>query len=111
MEDFLTTSNIVFIVGILGSIFTVYNYFKEPQIKSEKIDALIQQKMEFTIKSTEERFNQMQKNFEGLLLSSNNHVHTVDTKVDKLREDIGCMGREVTRLATIIEERIPKKIN
>ena len=109
MESFLTTSNIVFIIGIFGTVFTVYNYFKEPQIKSEKIDAILQERMKFQMSSTDQRFKDIQESFNSLLLQSNNHIHTVDTKVDKLREDIGGMGKEITRLATIIEERIPKK--
>ena len=40
---------------------------------------------------------------------SNNHIHTVDTKVDKVQEIIASMGKEITKLGTIIEERIPKK--
>lgn len=109
MDNLLTPSNIVFAVGLLGTIFTVYKSIYDPQAKSDKTDALIEQRMKFFIESTEKRFKDMQDNFNQLLLQSNNHIRTVDTKVDKVHEIMGMMGKEITRLGTIIEERIPKK--
>lgn len=109
MDNLITPSNIVFAIGVLGTIFTVYKSIYDPQAKSEKTDALIEQRMKFFIESTEKRFKDMQDNFNQLLLQSDNHIHTVDTKVDKVHEIMGMMGKEITRLGTIIEERIPKK--
>ena len=37
-----------------------------------------------------------------------NHIHTVDIKVDKVVENVTRMSNEIVKLATIIEERIPK---
>ena len=45
---------------------------------------------------------------EAFLLAAN-HTHTVDVKVDKLITSVDSMGKEMVRLATIIEERNPKK--
>lgn len=109
MEVNLTASNILFIFGVLGTIFTVYNYFRNPQIKSEKQDALMEQEMSYSARANEERFSTMNKKFDAMLLQSNNHIHTVDTKVDKLQTTVAQMGESIVRLSTIIEERIPKK--
>lgn len=111
MESILifTPSNIVFVIGIIGTIFGVYKHFKDPQISSDMADALINQQMKFFADSNEKRFNDIQENFKQLLLQSNNHIHTVDTKVDKLHTSVGEMGKSVVRLGTIIEERIPRK--
>ena len=38
-----------------------------------------------------------------------NHIHTVDTKVDVLKGEVADLKGAVIRLTTIIEERIPKK--
>jgi hypothetical protein len=108
-ENLLTIPNVVFALGIIGTIFTVYNYFKDPQISGEKKDALLAQQVQWQIEGTERRFKEIQESFNGLLLQSNNHIHTVETKVDAQTCTIAAMGIEIAKLTTIIEERIPKK--
>lgn len=107
--DIITIPNIMFAIGILSLIFTVYHYFKNPQIKGEQKDALFAQAMKFMTESNERRFKDMQESFQALLLQSNNHINTVDTKVENLTASINNMGREICVLATKIEERIPPK--
>lgn len=120
MEIFLTSSNIMFAIGLVGVIFTVYLYFRNPQIRTEKImikekieteksDALMSQKLQWYKDASDVRFKEMQESFQSLLLQSNNHIHTVDTKVEVLTTCITEMGKDIVRLATIIEERIPRK--
>jgi hypothetical protein len=109
MELILTSSNIMFALGILGTIFTVYHYFRNPQINSDKKDALLAQQVGQQAESVERRFKDAQDSFNALLLQSNNHIHTVDTKVETLSTNMNIMSNEITRLATIIEERIPKR--
>ena len=109
MESFITTSNVTFALGILGVIFSIFRYFKDPQIISEKKDALLAQQVQWSVEATERRFKEMQESFNGLLLQSNNHIHTVDVKVDKVSENMNILSNEITKLGTIIEERIPKK--
>ena len=99
----------MFTFGVIGIIITVFRFINDPQRSSEKTDALMSQRMNWNAESTEKRFKDMQDNFNNLLLQSNNHIHTVDTKVDKVHEIIASMGKEITKLGTIIEERIPKK--
>ncbi len=109
MESLLTTGNITFVLGIVGILFTVYNYFREPQVKSDKTDALLAQQLQWSEQGTDRRFKDMQDRFDLLVAANQNHLHTVDTKVDALRNDFGKMEQSITRLSTIIEERIPKK--
>ena len=97
------------VLGILGILFGVYHFFRNPQIDGDKRDALLSQQIKFFIDGTERRFKEMQDNFNGLLLQSNNHIHTVDTKVDALNTSVIAMGNEITKLSTIIDERIPRK--
>lgn len=99
----------MFALGIIGTIFTVYSYFKNPQIDGDKRDALAEQSLKFYIESTDRRFADMQSQLTESLKLATNHIHTVDTKVDKTNEAVIAMGKEITRLGTIIEERIPKK--
>lgn len=107
-------------IGLLGILFGVFHYFRNPQIDSEKREALMKQKMDWQTEGNDRRFKEiidmsdrqfknMQENFKDLLLQSNNHVHTVDTKVDALQGIVIGMGQEIVKLGTIIEERFPKK--
>ena len=104
----------VFVLGIIGVIFGVYQYFRNPQIAEDKKAALLAQEVKTTSTSVEQRFESMQKNFEGLLLQSNNHIHTLDIKIDAMNDAMNKamtdMRVEVATLSTIINERIPKKI-
>ncbi len=110
MENLLTTSNVVFVIGLMGTLFTVYNYFREPQVKSDKTDALLAQQLQWSEQGTDRRFKDMQDRFDILVTNSQNHLHTVDTKVDALRMDMAKLEQSIVRLSTIIEERIPKKM-
>ena len=109
MESVLTPSNVMFVIGLLGTLFGVYHYFRNPQIAGDKKDALLAQQVQWQIEASERRFKEIQESFQSLLLQSNNHIHTVDTKVENVSIVISEMGKEITKLTTIIEERIPKK--
>ena len=110
MDSLLTVSNITFALGIVAILFTVYRYFKEPQVASEKQDALLEQQVRFMIENNDRRFRDIQESFNGLLKQSHNHINTIDTKVESLTTVVGTMSNKITQLATIIEERIPNKV-
>jgi prophage DNA circulation protein len=97
------------IFGIGGVVFTIYHHFKNPQIKTEKTDALQAQAMSFIQESTDRRFSEMQNKITEAMTLASNHIHTVDTKVDALKTEVENLGKEVVRLCTTINERVPKK--
>lgn len=109
IAQYLTVSNITFGFGILAIIFSIYRYFRDPQIDEDKKAALLSQQVTLKNESIDRRFKDLQDSFQQLLLQSNNHIHTVDTKVDALTSSVGEIGTKVAVLATIIDERIPKK--
>jgi uncharacterized protein HemX len=106
-----TTDNILFAITVLAVGFSVYSYFRNPQIDTEKKDALLQQQVQWAFEATERRFKEMNENFQLLLAQSQNHIHTVDTKVENLTNIVTQMGKDIVCLRTIIEERIPRKTN
>jgi hypothetical protein len=131
----LTPENLSYILGFLGLLsilISAWNHFKNPQIEIEKeqiksdeelkdkatilsqkeVEAkaqLLAQQVEWQKEATEKRFVEMNLSLKESMTLAQNHIHTVDTKVDKMNENIVLMGKEITRLATIIEERMPKK--
>ena len=109
----MTTSTILqdmmFVLGIMGVIFGIYQYFRNPQIAEDKKAALLAQEVKTQTNSVDSRFEAMQENFKGLLLQSNNHIHTLEVKIDEINKIIGDVRVNVAKLSTIIDERIPKK--
>lgn len=121
MENLLTTGNITFALGLLAIIFSIYTYFRNPQEALDKREALNQketdgkasllaQQMQWEKELTEKRFTDMGLRITESMSLAQNHIHTVDTKVDDLAKRMTVMSNEVTRLATVIEERIPRKM-
>lgn len=90
---------IIFVLGLMGTVFTVYNYFKNPQIKLEKQDLLVG-----------ERISDLGKQLSNL---RDNHLHTIEVKMDTHISNQAINEREtammLTRLQTILEERLPLK--
>ena len=109
MEQFLTQGNITFVIALMGVLFGVYHYFRNPQIDGDKKDALLAQQVQWQIEGSEKRFKDMQDSFATLVAQNQNHLHTIDTKVEALNKNVTALAIEVTRLHTIIEERIPRK--
>jgi len=109
MTEILTTSNVMFALGILGIIFSVYNYFRNPQIKSERIDALLDQRVKFANEMNDRRFVEVQKDIKVAFELAQNHSNEALAGVKELTSVVNSMGRELSKLSTIIEERIPKK--
>lgn len=103
----------MFGLGIIGIIFGVYHYFKNPQIEEEKKAGLLAQQVQWEKESTDKRFAEMGSRMDAALALAQNHTHTVDVKVDALTSMVNAMNLtitgEITKLSTIIDERIPAK--
>lgn len=119
MTDLLTPSNIMFAIGVIGVIFSVFLYFQKPQQELDKKQAvdqievdgkakLLAQQVQWEKEANEKRFGDMGTRLTEAMTLAENHIHTVDTKVEGLNASVNSMGREIVRLSTIIEERIPK---
>lgn len=129
----LSPSNITFALGIIGIIFTVYLYFKNPQEALEKKQAIDQISVDNKAVilatdlaaekySTERRFTERDTQFnkaitemgqrmDTALTLAQNHTHSVDVKVDKLTENVNMLSLEVRGLSVIIEERVPRRVH
>jgi len=88
MYNFLTKDNIQFSVYLFGILYIVYKNFRNPQIKFEQDIKLINQE---------------------LLNLKNNHIHSLTEQQKITNKRLISLENEITRLATIIEERIPRK--
>lgn len=143
MNEILTASNVMFALGIIGLIFSVYKSYHQPQENIERrqsLDTLAAEKdkliaeKDLGTKATilaqkeletkalvlaeqvknkdienERRFNEMTSRLDVAMTTAQNHIHTVDVKVDKLIESSNLLSNKITELSTIINERIPRK--
>lgn len=113
IESLITPQNIMFALTLIGIIFLVYDRFTNPLIRADKKDALLSQQVQLDKNETERRFSEMNKRLDEAFALAQNHIHTVDTKVETLITFITKMNLDmttkITELSTIINERIPKK--
>lgn len=118
--NLLTQANFTFFVSLISIIFGVYLYFRKPQEMLEKKQALdnqdtenkaelLRQKAELQSQYYERSLKEIRETVELRHATNVKAIHDVDTKVERLDSKVGGMSNELTRLATIIEERIPKK--
>ncbi len=92
----LTYENITFALGILGVIFTAYNYFRNPQIKTDESLLVLSNKYD---------------TLNALVINlRDNHIHTIDETLKEQNKDINNLALEMKALTTIIDERIPRKL-
>ena len=131
IDTILTVPNILFALTFIGVIFSVYLHLRKPaedlehkQIVSDKElgtkatllaqkevenkATLLAQQVEWEKIANEKKFTEFGLRLDGAMLLATNHIHTVDTKVDKLSIDLNGISVEIAKLTTIIEERIPR---
>ena len=83
------------IITFIGVIFAIYLYFRNPQIKSEKTDIMLNQE----IKQLTERVQ----------LLINNDIHEIKGMLNKMSGEFTSVQVQLGKLETRLEERVPKK--
>lgn len=82
-------------MAMLTALFVVYNYFRNPQISLEKGEI----GFGLQLKSLQDQLTNLR----------DNHIHTIESKIDGVNVEITNLKVELGKLGTIIDERIPKK--
>lgn len=95
ISSLLTPSNIIFVIGLLGTIFTIYKSITGPQITSDKKSLRL-----------EDRILAMEKSVSEI---KETHLKTVEQDIKSLTASVNELSKTVVRLATIIDERIPRQ--
>jgi cytoskeletal protein RodZ len=119
-------TNIVYIsVTVLSTIFVVFFYFRNPQVQLDKQQALdkesavndvkiLVQQVQWEKESNERRFNEVQTFLKDSMTLAQNHTHSISVQVETLTSLVNSLNLDFrskfTELSTIINERIPKKI-
>lgn len=93
-NEVLTTGNITFAIGILSLIFTIYKSYRNPQIDTDK-----------TIIGLNDRIGNVEKTVNEL---KETHLKNIETDLKSLTQSVHDLSKTVVKLATIIDERIPR---
>ncbi len=129
--ELITASNIMFALGLIGTMFTVYFKLTSPQSTLEKKQIVVEEdlkdkatvlqqeevkgkadilakQVEWEKNANEKRFGDFSIRLDSAMAIAQNHIHTVDVKCDKTLEAVNILTIQVTKLETIINERIPR---
>jgi hypothetical protein len=98
MNGYITFENITFIIALGGIAFGVFHFFHNPDVNADKRLCLL----ESLFKSERER-NDI------LIETEKNHLHTLQVGQEKINKSITDVRIEVSKLGTILEERLPRK--
>mgnify|MGYP001186393962 CR=1 FL=1 len=94
ISNILTPGNVMFVIGLVGIVITVYRSIVNPQTASDKNSI----KLEDRIKAVEKAVQEIKET----------HLRTVEQDIKNLTSSVNELSKTVVRLATIIDERIPK---
>lgn len=120
MSQILTIQNITFAICIISILFSIFLYFRTPQEALDKRQSILEretenkaealrQQRQWEEKENERRFNEMAKSLDASRLLAENHIHSIDVKVENLTANVNLLSNRITELSTIINERIPRK--
>lgn len=93
----ITATTLTFIiesVNILGIIFAVYLYFRNPQIKTDQ-----------EVINFKNEIDNLKKDISDI---RETHLRNLEAEIKGLRESVVGLSLNVNTLSTIINERIPK---
>lgn len=102
ISSLLTAANITFVLGVIGILFTVWGKVTNPQKKSELSDALQQQREKIFADLYEKRFTETQLQIKELTAVNQNHLHTLETKIDNAVASQNQTNIEIAKLETTI---------
>jgi len=122
----------MFALGIIGIIIGVYKSINKPQDDLEKTQAineekdkskatvlqqkeaenkasLLAQQVQNEKEDNNRRFMELGELLRSSMTLAQNHIHTVDTKVDVLAKEVNVLSTKIAQLTTVIDERIPRR--
>jgi hypothetical protein len=143
MDNIITPPNIMFAIGIVTLLFSIWFKVRDPQDKIEKNQALdslatekdkliaekdlgtkatilaqkemeskallLDQAVKITNDQNEKKFIEMGTRIDKAFEVAQNHINTIETNVASLTLLVNGLNNNITKLSTIIDERIPAK--
>lgn len=99
-------------ISVLTFLGLMYAFIWKPREKSERTDALIKQAFENHEKAQDKEFDAFETKLVSLKENINNlrdnHIHTLQEKIDNNSKSINEVKQSVVKIETILNERLPK---
>lgn len=86
-------------LALIGVIFAIYKYFREPDIKSDKDIAIMENNCENKHKNLDEKIAGINSDISFI---KENHLRHIEADISFLKES-------QVKIFTILDERLPKK--
>lgn len=103
----LNGSTIAVVVLIVTNLATLFSKLRSPQIKSDKENAVLKENLE----EVRREMSTMKTTFASELLEiKTTHIEGINKEIKDLTATLGKLSNDITRLSTILDERIPKKV-
>ena len=109
MERIETTNSVSFIVAMLGVLFAIYRYFRDPDESADKRIDMLAQRIDSAQMAVDKRFKDMQENFDKMNVVIHEQLTSNTHKFEAINNTQVSMGKELVKIATILEERLPSK--
>lgn len=96
----ISGETLAIITGLIflgGTVFSVFFYFQKPQIALEK-----------RVSKSEDEIAEIQKQINTIRDDHTKNTEAMQKDIKELTSSVNELSKTVVRLATIIEERIPK---
>ena len=106
--ELITQSNVIFTIGILSGLYAFFKLVIFPQKQSKAKDQLDDQKAKFLRSEYDKKFVSLDERLAEVTKNNQNHLHTIDTKLDALTKMIVDLGKDVIRLETTLNIKLPK---
>jgi len=123
---------VMFVITMVSILFAIWFKVRDPQIKTEKDQAineerdkskatvlaqkemeskasLLDQQVKLTNEQNEKKFIELGGNIKEAFAIAQNHINTIETDVKNLTLNVNGLCNNITKLSTIIDERIPCK--
>lgn len=94
-----TTQFAVSAIALMGVIFTIYRYFREPDVKANKDIELLKQGCSFKHGAIDDQISSINKSISFI---KDNHLTHIEASLQKHDE-------QLVKIFTILEERLPRK--
>lgn len=97
---------ILSVFGLGTVVFSVYLYFRNPQIKTDQTTLKLEDKIKALEKDNSDLKTDIQKQFIEI---KETHIRSIEGDIKTLTTAVNDLSKTVVRLSTIIDERIPKQ--
>lgn len=106
--ELITQSNVMFVLGLLGIGYSVVMSIYRPQAESKTNDMLMDQRANFLRSEYDKKFISIDERLAEITKNNQNHLHTIEQKQDALTGLVIQLGKDVVRLETTINIKLPK---